>query len=198
MALLAVAAAAVPPVREAVRDLFGLGGATVERVPTLPAAPGSLELGTPVSLEDAQERAPFELSVPRDPELGPPDAVYSRGRPPAVTFAYRPKPGLPRIEAGPIGLLFTQFRADLDPGLIQKFIGPGTGTRRVRVGSAPGFWIEGPHTFAYLDTNGQVRVEERRLAANTLLWRSGPLLLRLESGLGLERMLELARSIRRP
>jgi hypothetical protein len=108
------------------------------------------------------------------------------------------EPGLPPIEAGPAGLLFTQFRADLDSDLIQKFIGPGTGTRRVRVGPSSGFWLEGPHSFAYRDPDGQIRIEERRLAANTLLWRSGPLLLRLESRLDLERTLDIARSIRRP
>jgi hypothetical protein len=200
LALLAAAAAAVPPVRDAVRDLFGLGGATVERLPRLPAAPGTFDLGRPVSVADARERARFELRRPRDAELGSPDAVYMRGRPPLVqvTLAWRPGPGLPRIEAGPAGLLFTQFRAGLDPDLIQKFIGPGTGSRQVRVGPSSGFWLEGPHSFAYRDPDGQVRIEERRLAADTLLWRSGPLLLRLESRLDLQRTLEIARSIRRP
>ena len=200
LALLAAAAAAVPPVRDAVRDLLGLGGATVERVPRLPATPGGLDLGRPVTAAEAEEQAPFALRRPRDSELGSPDAVYLRGRPPhvQVTLAYRPKPGLPPIAAGPAGLLLTQFRADLDPDLIQKFIGPDTGTRRVRVGPSRGFWLEGPHSFAYRDPDGRVRIEERRTAANTLLWPRGPVLLRLESRLGLERSLAIARSVSRP
>jgi hypothetical protein len=52
--------------------------------------------------------------------------------------------------------------------------------------------------FATLAAKRRAGIEERRLAANTLLWRSGPLLLRLESRLDLERTLEIARSIRRP
>lgn len=198
LVVLAAAAAAVPPVRDAVRDLLGLGGATVERVPSLPSLPGGLDLGRPVSSAEAGERASFPLRTPHDAALGPPDAVFLRGRPPSaqVTMAYRPARTLPRIEAGPVGLLFSQWRADLDGALVEKFIGPETGTRRVLVRHARGFWIRGPHSFAYRNGGGQVRIEERRLAANTLLWRDGPLLLRIESRLGLRRTLAIAESVR--
>ena len=40
-----------------------------------------------------------------------------------------------------------------------------------------------------------MRTEDRRLAANTLLWRDGPVLLRLESELPLRRALEIARTV---
>lgn len=197
LVLLAAAAAAVEPVRHAVRDLLGLEGATVERVPRLPVSPGGLDLGRPVTLDAAKERASFAVRIPGESWLGRPDAAYLRGRPPraAVTLAYRPRPGLPRLAAGPVGLLLTQFRGDLSPELAAKFIGPGTGTREVRVGAGRGFWIQGPHAFAYRDDRGQVRVEERRLADNTLLWQDGRVLLRLESRLGLERTLAIAGSL---
>ena len=198
LAVLAAVAGAVPGVRHALRDLFGLGGATVERVPQLPASPGGLELGRPVTLAQAREDAAFRLRVPYDPELGPPDATYLRGRPPLAqaTLVYRPRRGLPTVEAGGAGLLLTEFRGDLEPDLVRKFIGPDTGTRRVRVGSATGFWVEGPHSFGYRDANGVVRIDQRRLASGTLLWRRGPVLLRLESELPLRRALEVARSVR--
>jgi hypothetical protein len=198
LAVLAAAAAALPPVREAVRDVFGIGGVTVERVPRLPAAPAGLELGRPASLSTARRVAGFELREPDDRMVRSPDAVYVRGRPPVVqvTLAYRPRPGLPRITAAAVGLILTQFRGDIDPDLAQKLLAPGTGTRRGRIGSASGLWIEGPHTFAYRDARGNVRAEERRLATNTLLWREGRVLLRLESRLGLRRALEIARSLR--
>ena len=109
---------------------------------------------------------------------------------------YRPRRGLPTVEAGGAGLLLTEFRGDLEPDLVRKFIGPDTGTRRVRVGSATGFWVEGPHSFGYRDANGVVRIDQRRLASGTLLWRRGPVLLRLESELPLRRALEVARSVR--
>ena len=176
--LLAAVAAAVPAVRDAVGDLLGLGGATVERVPELPPATGGLDLGRP------SDRTP--TVEPHDARLGRPDGTYVRGRGPTAqtTLVYRSA-----------GVFLTQFRGDLDTDLVEKFIGPGTGTRRVRVGAARGYWIDGPHTFAYRDADGTVRVDERRLAASTLLWRRGPLLLRLESGLPLQRALEIARSV---
>ena len=135
--------------------------------------------------------------VPHDSRLGAPDGSYVRGRGQGAqaTVLYRPAPGLPAIAGTRIGLLLTQFRGDLDPDLVQKFIGPGTGTRRVRVGAAPGFWIDGPHAFGYRDADGVVRIEDRRLAGRTLLWREGPLLLRLESALPLRRALEIARTV---
>ena len=187
--LLAAAAGAVPAVRDAVGDLLGLGGATVERVPELPPSPGAVELGRRV-----EGLPPL---VPHDSRLGAPDGSYVRGRGQAAqaTVLYRPGPGLPAIAGTRIGLLLTQFRGDLDPDLVQKFIGPGTGTRRVRVGAAPGFWIDGPHAFGYRDAEGLVRIEDRRLAGRTLLWREGPLLLRLESALPLRRALEIARTV---
>ena len=100
------------------------------------------------------------------------------------------------LSPGFLSLLLTQFRGDLDPDLDEKLIGPGTGTRRVRVRGDRGFWIDGPHTFGYRDPNGLVRVEERRLAARTLLWRSGRQLIRLESELPLRRALEIARTVK--
>lgn len=78
---------------------------------------------------------------------------------------------------------------------MEKLLGPGTGTRRVLVRGERGFWIDAPHTFAYRDVDGTVRVDDRRLAGRTLLWRRGPLLLRLESGLPLRRALEIARTV---
>ena len=147
--LLAAVAGAVPAVRDAVGDLLGLGGATVERVPELPPSPGAVDLGRRVD-------AACRRCVPHDSRLGAPDGSYVRGRGQAAqaTVLYRPAPGLPAIAGTRIGLLLTQFRGDLDPDLVQKFIGPGTGTRRVRVGAAPGFWIDGPHAFGYRDADG--------------------------------------------
>lgn len=185
LALLAAGAAAVPAVRDAVGDLLGLDGATVERVPRLPASPGAIDLGRPVTSDDAARELGVRLRAPHDALLGAPDGVYLRGhgQTAQVTFRYP-------------GLLFTQFRGDLSPNLVAKFIGPDTGTRRVRVRGAPGFWIEGPHSFGYRNARGLIRIEELRVSQRALLWTQGSMLLRLEARLSLRRALEIAREVR--
>ena len=191
LALLAAAAGAVPAVRDAVGDLLGLDGATVERVPRLPASPGQLDLGRAATLDDAAEALGFRPRLPHDRGLGIPDGVYlrGRGRLAQVTVLHRPSRDLPRV-------LLTEFRGDLSPDLVRKFIGPGTGTKRVSVNGSQGFWIEGRHSFAYRDANGAIRIEDQRLAESTLLWTSGHVLLRLEAELPLERALEIASGVR--
>jgi hypothetical protein len=198
LALLAAGAGAVPAVREAVGDLLGLDGATVERVPRLPTSPGGLDLGRPVTLDQAADALRFAPAVPRGGRLGSPDGVYLRGRGrwAQLTLLYRPTRDLPALPARRAGLLLTQFRGDLAPELVAKFIAPETGTRRVRVNGSPGFWIEGPHSFAYRGAGGLIRTEDLRLAGSTLLWTRGPVLIRLESALSLQRALEIARGTR--
>ncbi len=185
LALLAAAAGAVPAVRDAVGDLLGFDGATVERVPRLPASPGEVDLGRPVSAGEAARELGAPLRMPPDALIGEPHGVYLRGqgRTAQVTLVYG-------------GLLLTQFRGDLNPDLVAKFIGPDTGTRHVRVRGAPGFWIAGPHSFGYRDADGQIRVEELRRSERALLWTRGAMLLRLEASLPLQRALEIAREVR--
>ena len=95
LALLAAGAAAVPAVRDAVGDLLGLDGATVERVPRLPASPGGIDLGRPVTARrPAASSWASGLRVPHDARLGAPDGVYLRGRGPVAQRRSRPA-GLP-------------------------------------------------------------------------------------------------------
>jgi hypothetical protein len=198
LALFAAAAAAVPAVRDAVGDILGLDGATVERVPRLPASPGGIDLGRRVTAQEAGHELRAHLRVPHNPRLGAPDGVFLRGRGQVAqaTLLYRPSRDLPAVASTGVGLLLTQFRGDLSPDLVAKFIGPDTGTKRVRVNGAPGFWIEGPHSFGYRDANGLIRTDELRLSGSSLLWRQGPMLLRLEASLPLRRALEIARDVR--
>ena len=179
-------AGAVPAVRDAVGDLLGLDGATVERVPRLPASPGEIDLGRPVTAGEAAR------------ELGAPPAHAARcpARRAPRRLPARPRTGRRRPRSSIGGLLLTQFRGDLNPDLVAKFIGPDTGTRRVRVRGAPGFWIEGPHSFGYRDADGLIRIEELRMSERALLWTQGPMLLRLEASLPLRRALEIAREVR--
>ncbi len=190
--------AAVPAVRDAVRDLLGLQGATVERRATLPT-PGPerpLDLGTRTTLGAAADRVAFTPLVPS--ALGQPDRVYLRRGLPGgeLSLAYRPRPGLPRARTTDLGALLSEFRGDLSPEYIDKVAGPATSTARLTIDGNRAIWIEGaPHFLIYRDRNGRLIESTMRLAQNALLLEHGDLLIRLEGAFGRDRAVEIARSL---
>ena len=181
---------AVPQARTAILELLGLRGVTIERVPEQPEVPpgADLALGERVTLEEARERAGFDVLVPVDE---PPDDVYfSRdvvgGR---VSFVYG--------STDRVDLLLTQFEASFEDRFIRKTAGPGTTIEDVTVNGGRGFWISGEmHVFLYLDANGSPREDTRRLAGNVLLWEQGPVTVRLEGAETRDDALGFARSLR--
>jgi hypothetical protein len=191
--------AAVPSVRDAVLEFFGLQGATVERTATLPAPPAErpLDLGRRSSLAAAADRLAFVPLVPADP--GEPDAVYTSGaaRGGELALAYRPGPGLPRASTTRLGLLVTEFRGDFHPDFVGKLAGPGTRVERLRVDGRPAIWIEGAqHFFFYRDEHGNIVERGLRLAENVLLVEHGSVLVRLEGAFDRRRAIAVARSLR--
>ena len=125
--------------------------------------------------------------MPTVAALGAPDAVYvdRSGRATIVWLVYRPRPGLPRSTAG-VGALLTILPGG-DIGIVKKLLGGGTSIEGVDVNGAFGAFISGdPHV---IEPPG-------RLAGNTLLWVSGDTTYRLESALGRDAALRLARSVR--
>jgi hypothetical protein len=191
--------AAVPGVRDAVKDFLGVQGATVERRATLPT-PGperALDLGRRTTLEAAADRVAFTPLVPQ--ALGPPDRVYLRDGLPGgeLALAYRPRPGLPRARTTDLGALLSEFRGDLVPEYIEKVAGPATSTERLTVDGDRAIWIEGaPHFLIYRDPNGDVIESTMRLAQNVLLLEHGNLLIRLEGAFGRDPAVAIARSLR--
>lgn len=194
-ALLAVAVAAVlavPQTRAAILEFFHLRGVTIERVGELPTVPlqrdfNKLFLGEKVSLDEARDRADFEVVVPE--ALGDPDGVYLQEAPPGgmVSLVYG-TPEHPRA-------LFTQFRGSVEEVIFKK-VAAATQIDSVRVNGEPGYFLSGnPHDFSYFDRRGEYRQEIVRLAGNTLLWERGPLTLRLEADINGEEALKIARSV---
>jgi hypothetical protein len=182
--------------------------ATAVAVPTVPltlvltpTSTGSgLRLGEQLSLADAREKVAYALLMPTTPDLGPPDEVYL-GDPPAggqIALVYRARPTLPAAAGTGVGLLLTEFHADLASDFFGKGLGPGTRLEAVTVNGERGFWIEGqPHLFFfYLDASGNVHDEPYRLATNTLLWEHNGITFRLEAGIPKEAALRIAESLR--
>jgi hypothetical protein len=190
--------AAVPSVRDAVLDFFGLQGATVERRKELPPAPprGPLGLGERTTLDAARDSLAFDPVVPA--AAGEPDGVFVKKRVPGgvLSVTYRPQPGLPRARSTRLGLLVTEFRGDLLPEYTGKIAGQATRIERLRIGGERAIWLEGaPHFFFYRPPGQTFREERLRLAQNVLLLEHGRLLVRLEGAFDLDKARELARSL---
>jgi hypothetical protein len=198
--LLAGAAfAALPGVRDAVRDFLGLQGATVERREQLPQAPPRrpLDLGARTTLPAVTNRLAFVPLLPA--ELGDPDAVYVRRTTPGgeLSLAYRPRAGLPRASGTQLGLLVSEFRGDLAPEYVGKIAGQATTIERLHLDGDRAIWVAGaPHFFFYRSPGGRFLESELRLANNVLLLERGNVLVRLEGAFGRERALAIARSLR--
>jgi hypothetical protein len=202
----AVAAAAVvvtftiPASRAAIGDWFGVSGERIDVVstpPTIsaPAGPVDLALGPEVPLADLRAEVGFNMPVPRIAGFEHPDEVHV-ARPPAggeATLAYRVRDDLPSVSSSGYGMLISAFRADLDPGLFNKTVGPDSTLEVVTVQGRTGYWIEGaPHEFMYRDANGNVLPERVRLAGNVLLWEVNGITVRIESALARDDVIPIA------
>jgi hypothetical protein len=194
---------ATPSAREAVARRLGLPGVAIHlggQVPPVTSLPpgvgANLDLGRRVTLEQAGATASFGVLVPTAAGFDRPDAVYLSDDLPGgrVDFVYRPRPGLPTSPGTGVGLLITQFSADL---MVEKIAKGTNEVRMVNVGGETGYWFgPGEHFFTYLDRGGGVRNDTSRLAGPTLLWSRGPVTLRLEGQLNLSRAVEIASSMR--
>ncbi len=183
------ATAAVPGLRDAVGDLLGLDGATVQRVPRTPPAPATAgrDLGPAVTLAAARRAAGFRLVLAHDARLGAPDAVHlarTAGGQARVTLVY---------DGGDVTL--TQLRGSTATDLVRKLTPPDTAIRDELVGGEPALYVAGSHVVLYRDARGEIVEDRARTAGATLLWQRGPLLLRLE-GVGSRRALQIARTVR--
>lgn len=191
--------AAVPAARHALLDLFGLRGATVERVDTLPAGvqarPG-LGLGKPVTLAAARYSLAFDPVLPRN--LGEPNGVFVViDRPPPggeLSLTYAPRPGLPQSKFTGVGLLLNEIDGTIAPGFFGKLTPRGVRIQHLRVDGHEAIWVQGLHEFFYKDYS--YRIARTRLAANTLLVQHGPVMVRIEGKFALAKARAIAQSLR--
>lgn len=174
---------AAPGVGSGLLERLGLRNATVTQVERLPptALGGALALGERRTLAGARRVAGFALLQPA--ALGTPREVYVDDG--VVAFVYRARSGRP--------ILFTQVPGSAGR-YVQKFVTENT--RRVRIGGRPGLLLRGPHAVFFDVRGGGTRMQEARLAENTLMWERDGLLLRLEGEQPAGELIRLARSVR--
>lgn len=190
-AVLAVAVGAVlavPQARSTIKDWLGIGNVTiryVEELPPVEQATDDLGLGEQMSLEEARERAGFQVRVPTVEGLDDPPKVFYNESSSQVAFLYgseeKPK------------LLITQADAR---GAIEKIVNLNV-TERELVVVEPGYagvWLFGEkHAIFYPSTDHE---EPFRLVGNALVYEIDGVTARIEAEISKDEALRIARSMR--
>lgn len=200
--ILAVAAAAIGLGVPGIRILFA-PPPTTRPVPTAAPPSGvSLEwlgtrvgLGEAVPFEDAERLAGLTARLPADPGFGRPDATFVNDG--VITLVWASGPRLPPTWTPGMGLLITELRGAVERGLFEKQLaGDRTTVERVTVDGHPGYWITGePHSLVYRARDGKIVAESRRTVGDALVWSDGEVTFRIETALGRDAALAIARGI---
>jgi hypothetical protein len=179
---------------------FALGGLRITTGPppgsALPASVvAERGFGEPVGMDQAAQSL-GELLLPTDPALGDPDHVFFDSRTQSVALTWGERPGLPADRASGLGIVVTQFRADIGPQTFEKVINSGTRIEPASVGGATAYWIEGgQHYFFFRGANGQVLDANIRLVGTTLMWERDGLTVRIEGAPSLADAVRIAESM---
>jgi hypothetical protein len=197
-AVAATAVLAIPSARAAVTNFFDIGAVRVneESPPVAPAASGALRLGEPTTLDGA--RALMPIVLPTVDGLEAPNEVWFDAKAGGVTsLVYESGPVLPEARhTDGIGLLVQEFTGDSRP-FIAKYVTSEARARRVAVGPYEGVFISGgDHALFYEDPAGVDARDDGRLVGNALIFQRERLTIRIEGDLSLDRMVEIAESLR--
>src|SRR4029079_8796354 len=103
----------------------------------------------------------------------------------SASLVYLARPGLPSATRG-VGALLTMLPGG-DPLIVKKLLGAGTSVQGVDVDGGFGVFVSG---------DAHLVIPPNRLAGNILLWVRGDTTYRLETALGRDAALRLARSVR--
>ena len=187
----------VPAARRAVANLLEVAGIRFEfgNAPDLPP-PSSVPLGELTDLDGARDAVDFPILIPAS--LGPPSSIHLLRWPlgTQVFLVWAASDLLPEVGDSGIGVLFAQFKADLDEPFFRKIVQEGTTVDRATVDGADAFWLAGaPHVFMFETGRQDLVVDSTRLTGNVLVWEAEGVTYRLESGLDLEGSLAIAESL---
>jgi hypothetical protein len=177
---------------------FSLPGLDLGRTAQTPAATTSpLDLGSPIPMTDALALDQPRVLLPA--ALPPPDEVYELGvgNRRIVSLAWQAAAGDPVLEGTDTLLTLMAVPGTTEEPLIAKAAGPGVRLEPIDVNGDRGWWITGsPHEIMILRPNGEIGILRAAVVGDTLVFSRGGTLYRLESALGREATLEIARSLR--
>ena len=172
-----------------------LGSGEPPGSPLPPALVAERGLGERVTLDRAIEKLDG-LLVPTDASLGTPDHVYYDTATHAVALAWTDRPGLPAEPESGLGVVVTQFRADMGPQTFEKLLLEGAVIEEVVVGQTTGYWLEGgQHLFYFRAADGSVADTTIRLVGTTLMWERDGKTVRIEGAPDLETAKRIAESM---
>jgi hypothetical protein len=178
-------------VRDGIGNLFG-GDESPKAESLVGVRPvDTLDLGKPVTLEQARDTASFPVLVPTRPGYEKPDAAYFSKTPTggAVSFLWGPE-SRPR-------LLIRQFAADKAFEETERLAPKGALFNYFTVGDRIGAWLLGKRgPLGYRDLDGSYRRDRFRLASNALLWERAPVVVTLEGKLSRREAARIAGSMR--
>ncbi|MFD6563945.1 hypothetical protein [Micromonospora profundi] len=193
VALVAVLVAVLPPGRAALADavagLLRFAGITVATSPAPEPPTGTASplpaQRTTTALDEAQRAVRFPIRLPA--KLGVPEQVLvadadGAGRYRVATLLY--DGGALRVDA---------FDGRLDVAFHKRVSSPNVEWTQVHGDFA--VWVDGPHTLAYVDRAGTVRMSTARLAASTLIWQDRGVSYRLEGDLTRAEAVGIAESL---
>ena len=183
---------AYTPTREAIAGWLNLHTTFIrtEHPPTPTPRPSldQLGLGTPTTLAAAQGQVAWRIAVPAS--LGAPDQVYLNLPPSGPT-------------GGEVTLFYskptvyvTEARGAVNEQFFVKILGPGVTVEPVSFNGHSGYWISGRvHEIVFTDADGNPRFETLRLAANTLIFDDGGIVVRIEADITKQQAIDIGRSL---
>jgi hypothetical protein len=188
----AALAFAVSSSRDAIAEFFGIEGSRIDILPTPP--PGVTptpfppeapleQIGTRLSLEEAERLAGFALSLPS-------------GEPPEDVFVVRYGDETVAVLRYP---QFDLWQARLEPSAyFDKGAPSGVRVEDTLVDGHPATWVTGgTHFVRYVDATGApVEASLRTVERSTLIWNDGATFFRVETGLSLVDARAVAESLR--
>jgi len=181
----------------AAKVVIDLGALTIDTIPGRPTAlPSAVAsgptLGHPATLPDAEREAGFTARVPD--ALGAPDAVWVDDTPDGarIVLGWKPSATLPAIDDLPWGAVLYEFHGDA--ALASKILFTEGGTlQQVKVDGDDAWWITGPHELDLV--TGEGTYARYRVTGNVLVWKSGDVVVRLETTLDRAAAIRIAESI---
>ena len=177
---------------------FVIGSGTPAPLP--PGVAADRGLGRLVSLDEARSAVSFQIRFPAGTALGEPDHVYVSTLVPTggrVALVYGDRPGFPADPKSDVGVLITEFSAEIGPDSFEKLIQQGVRVEEVTVNGVTGYWVAGgQHFYYYRNADGAVVDDTMRLVGDTLIWEEAGLTLRIEGAPSLAAAQELAAALR--